>query len=116
MNPLKRNILLATVLVCAITGVLSAQEVYAAQLVWGSEPVFHREWLSPRFRWWPSARAVFPVPPAQFHDILEVANVGSGMGAQIERRRAYGMGMGRNDAIPRRFFGVIEPVRRIPAK
>jgi len=32
-NP-KRNILLATVLVCLITGVLASIEVYAAQLVW----------------------------------------------------------------------------------
>ena len=36
-NP-RRNILLATVLVCVITGVLSALEVYAAQLVWGDKP------------------------------------------------------------------------------
>src|SRR5262249_46586325 len=36
-NP-KRNILIATVLVCLIIGVLSALEVYAAQLVWGSAP------------------------------------------------------------------------------
>jgi putrescine importer len=32
-NP-RRNILLATVLVCAITGAISALEVYASQLVW----------------------------------------------------------------------------------
>src|SRR5260370_10760125 len=36
-NP-RRNILLATVLVCLVTGVLSSLEVYAAQLVWGSKP------------------------------------------------------------------------------
>ncbi|HSY58966.1 MAG TPA: APC family permease, partial [Terriglobales bacterium] len=36
-NP-RRNIMLATVLVCVITGVLSSLEVYAAQLVWGSKP------------------------------------------------------------------------------
>ncbi len=36
-NP-RRNILLATVLVCLITGFLSGLEVYAAQLVWGSKP------------------------------------------------------------------------------
>ena len=34
----KRNILRATVLVCVVTGILSAFEVYAAQLVWGSKP------------------------------------------------------------------------------
>src|SRR5271165_632963 len=36
-NP-RRNILLATVLVCLITGVLSGLEVYAAQLIWGAKP------------------------------------------------------------------------------
>src|SRR5512142_2339723 len=36
-NP-RRNIMLATVLVCLITGVLSGLEVYGAQLVWGSKP------------------------------------------------------------------------------
>jgi hypothetical protein len=36
-NP-RRNILLATVLVCLITGILSGLEVYAAQLVWGAKP------------------------------------------------------------------------------
>ncbi len=36
-NP-RRNILLATVLVCLITGLLSGLEVYAAQLIWGSKP------------------------------------------------------------------------------
>ena len=32
-NP-RRNILLATVLVCLLTGVLASIQVYAAQLVW----------------------------------------------------------------------------------
>jgi putrescine importer len=36
-NP-RRNIMLATVLVCVIAGLLSALEVYAAQLIWGSKP------------------------------------------------------------------------------
>jgi len=40
-NP-RRNILLATVLVCVVTGVLSSLEVYAAQLVWGSKAFSHR--------------------------------------------------------------------------
>src|SRR5579872_3697861 len=38
-NP-RRNILLATVLVCLITGILSAIEVYAAQLVWPAAQKF----------------------------------------------------------------------------
>jgi amino acid transporter len=42
-----------------------------------------------------------------------IANVGSGMGAQLAAARLL-YGMGRSDAIPRGFFGVIEPKRHIP--
>ena len=38
-NP-RRNILLATVLTCLITGVLASILVYLAQLVWGTGPAF----------------------------------------------------------------------------
>ncbi len=46
-NP-KRNILIATVLVCVMTGILSSLEVYAAQLVWGSKP-FPKEMVESAF-------------------------------------------------------------------
>ncbi len=42
-----------------------------------------------------------------------IANVGSGMGAQLAAARLL-YGMGRSDALPRGFFGAIEPKRRIP--
>src|SRR5437660_9850865 len=46
---LRRNVLLATVLVCVVTGVLSSLEVYAAELVWGSKP-FTAEQAESAFR------------------------------------------------------------------
>jgi putrescine importer len=109
-NP-RRNILLATVLVCVITGVLSSAEVYLAQLVWGSRP-------------FPEAlvESAFPLVARQaggfflFHLVnftILIANVGSGMGAQLAAGRLL-YGMGRSRAIPRKFFGAIEPKRRIP--
>jgi len=110
-NP-RRNILLATVLVCAITGVLSALEVYAAQLVWGSQP------FPPQM-----VESAFPLVAQRaggfflFHLLnftILIANIGSGMGAQLAAARLL-YGMGRNAAIPRSFFGTIDPVRRIPA-
>jgi putrescine importer len=109
-NP-RRDILLATVLVCVITGILSSLEVYAAQLVWGSKP-FPQEMLE----------SVFPLVARQvggfflFHLLnftILIANVGSGMGAQLAAARLL-YGMGRSDALPRGFFGAIEPKRRIP--
>lgn len=109
-NP-RRNILLATVLVCIITGVLSSLEVFAAQLIWGSNP-FPREMVE----------SAFPLVARQaggfflFHLLnftILVANIGSGMGAQLAAARLL-YGMGRSDAIPRAFFGAIAPGRRIP--
>ena len=109
-NP-KRNILLATVLVCVITGILSALEVYAAQLVWGPKP------FSPEM-----VESAFPLVARQaggfflFHLVnftILIANVGSGMGSQLAAARLL-YGMGRSDAIPRGFFGAIEPRRHIP--
>ncbi|HKV05451.1 MAG TPA: APC family permease [Candidatus Acidoferrales bacterium] len=109
-NP-RRNILLATVQVCVITGVLSSLEVYAAQLVWGGHP-FPQEMVE----------SAFPLVARQaggfflFHLVnftILIANVGSGMGAQLAAARLL-YGMGRSDALPKGFFGAIEPKRRIP--
>jgi putrescine importer len=44
---------------------------------------------------------------------LLVATVGSGMGSQLGAARLL-YGMGRSNAIPKSFFGAIEPRRRIP--
>jgi amino acid transporter len=44
---------------------------------------------------------------------LLVANMGSGMGAQLAAGRLL-YGMGRGNALPKKIFGVIEPKRRVP--
>jgi putrescine importer len=109
-NP-RRNILLATVLVCLIAGLLSALEVYAAQLVWGSKP-FPADRVESAFAI--IARQAGGVVLFQLINFtLLVANMGSGMGSQLAAGRLL-YGMGRSDAIPKSFFGVIEPKRRIP--
>ena len=110
-NP-RRNIMLATVLVCVVAGVLSATEVYAAQLVWGSKP-FPAD----------KVESAFPIVAQQiggfflFHLLnftVLIANIGSGIASQLAAARLL-YGMGRNDAIPKSFFGKIEEKRRIPA-
>ena len=109
-NP-RRNILLATVLVCLIAGLLSGLEVYAAQLVWGSKP-FPADHVESAFAI--IARQAGGVVLFQLINFtLLVANMGSGMGSQLAAGRLL-YGMGRSDAIPKSFFGVIEPKRRIP--
>jgi putrescine importer len=109
-NP-RRNILFATVLVCLITGLLSALEVYAAQLVWGSKP-FPSEQVESAF-----AIVSRQVGGAVLFQIVNftllVANLGSGMGSQLAAGRLL-YGMGRGNALPRSFFGAIEPKNRIP--
>src|SRR5271169_5240338 len=109
-NP-RKNILLATVLVCLVTGVLSSFEVYAAQLVWGSQP-------------FPAAKveSAFPLVAQQaggyflfqlVNFTILIANVGSGMGSQLGAARLL-YGMGRSDGIPKKFFGALDPKNHIP--
>ncbi len=107
-NP-RRNILLATVLTCLVIGVLSAFEVYAAQMVWPASEAFPNVDTAVTFvagRAWAPMFAIVGFT-------LVVANFGSGMGAQIGAARLL-YGMGRSNALPRSFFGAVEPKRRIP--
>ncbi|HEV2395779.1 MAG TPA: APC family permease [Candidatus Sulfotelmatobacter sp.] len=108
-NP-KRNILLATVLVCLITGVLASVEVYAAQLVWPTSQPFpdvDTAYVSV------AGRAAGHWLFSLINVTLLVATVGSGMGSQLGAARLL-YGMGRGNAIPKAFFGAIEPKRQIP--
>jgi amino acid transporter len=109
-NP-RRNILLATVLVCLITGLLSGLEVYAAQLIWGSKP-FASENVESAFAL-VSGKAGGVVLFQIVNFTLLIANMGSGMGSQMAAGRLL-YGMGRGNALPKSFFGVIEPKRRVP--
>src|SRR5271170_5681069 len=109
-NP-RRNILLATVLVCLITGLLSGLEVYAAQLIWGSKP-FPSDQVESAFALL-SRQAGGAILFQIINFTLLVANMGSGMGSQLAAGRLL-YGMGRGNALPKSFFGVIEPRYRVP--
>jgi putrescine importer len=107
-NP-RRNILLATVLVCVVIGILSAVQVYAAQLIWPSSEPYPNMDTAFTFvagRAWGPLFAIIGFT-------LVVANFGSGMGAQLGAARLL-YGMGRSNALPKSFFGVIDPKRRVP--
>jgi putrescine importer len=108
----RRDILLATVLVCVITGVLASLEVYVAQLIWARGQTFSPETVDTAYAYVAGKAG----GAAMFHLInftLLAANIGSGMGAQLAAARLL-YGMGRVKALPQQFFGVIEPRRRIP--
>jgi len=107
-NP-RRNIMLATVLTCVVIGILSASEVYVAQLVWpATEPFPNPDtayvWAAARM--WAPLFTIVGVT-------LVVANFGSGMGAHIGAARLL-YGMGRSNALPRSFFGAIDPRHQVP--
>ena len=108
-NP-RRNILLATVLVCLLTGVLASIQVYAAQLVW-PETTF------------PKLETAFADVAGRagglwlYHTVnlaLLIASIGSGFGAQLGAGRLL-YGMGRDNAIPRKFFAAVNPRTHVPS-
>lgn len=107
-NP-QRNILLATVLTCVVIGILSALEAYAAQLIWPASQPFPDEttaFVYAAARTWAPLFAIVGFT-------LVIANFGSGFGAQLGAARLL-FGMGRGNALPTRFFGVIDPRHRVP--
>ena len=107
-NP-RRNILLATVLTCVVIGLLSAVEVYVAQLIWPAVEKFPD--LDTAYVY-VAARAWAPLFPIVGFTLL-LANFGSGMGAQIGAARLL-YGMGRSNALPKSFFGVVDERHRVP--
>ncbi len=109
-NP-RRNILLATVLVCLFTGIVGSLLVYLAQLIWpdwSSYPDVDTAFVHV------AGRAGGPILFAILNLSLLVANVGSGMGAHLGASRLL-YGMGRDNAIPRRFFGAVNPRTHVPS-
>jgi len=77
-NP-RRNILLATVMTCLVIGILSAVEVYVAQLIWPASQPFpdvDTAFVHVAGRAWGPMFGIIGFT-------LLVANFGSGMGAQI---------------------------------
>ena len=108
-NP-RRNVLLATVLVCLITGVLASIEVYLAQLIWPASQPF------------PDVDTAFVHISGRAGGIflfglvnltLLVANIGSGMSSHLGAARLL-FGMGRSNALPKKFFGRIDLKNQIP--
>ena len=108
-NP-RRNILLASVLVCIITGTLASIQVYAAQLVWPGTT-------------FPDQDTAFCYVAGKaggqwlFHAVnfaLLVATIGSGSGAHLGAGRLL-YGMGRDNAIPKKFFAAVNPRTQIPS-
>lgn len=108
-NP-RRDVLLATVLVCVFTGIFGGLQIYLAQRVWPDQHTFTN--IETAFM--DVARRVGgPILFEGFALILIVANLGSGMTAQAGLSRLL-FGMGRDGVIPKRFFAHLSVKRSAP--
>jgi putrescine importer len=110
-NP-RRNIMLGTVLTCLFIGILSAVEVYVAQLAWPYRgpfdgPIVDTAYVHVAMRI--GGKFLFHLLNAT----LLVANMGSGMAAQFGAARLL-YGMGRSNALPRSVFGSLSIRTAIP--
>ena len=110
-NP-RRNILLATVFTCLAIGILSAIEVYAAQLAWPARTPFPASVVDTAY-----VQVALRVGGKFLFQLLNatllVANMGSGIAAQFGAARLL-YGMGREDALPKKFFGSVSAKTGVP--
>ncbi len=103
-NP-KRNILLASVLVCVFTGLFSGLQVYLAQLVWPDHATLH----NPETAFMDVARiAGGPVLFTAYGIVLLVSSMACGLAGHVGATRLL-YSMGRDNAIPQKIFGHLNP-------
>jgi putrescine importer len=110
-NP-KRNVMLATVLVCLLTGIFSGVEVYLGQRVW------------PDWTTFPSEETAFLDVSKRvggmllFHGMaamLIAANFAGALSAQAGAARLL-FSMGRDNVLPRKIFGYLDPRSSNPSR
>jgi putrescine importer len=108
-NP-RRNVLLATVLVCLFTGIFGGLQIYLAQQVWPDYTTFSN--LETAFM--DVSRLVGgPLLFQAMAGILIAANLGAGLSAQAGVSRLL-FSMGRDGVLPRGFFAYLDPKRNTP--
>ncbi len=109
VNP-RRNVVLATVLVCCLTGLLSAIMLY----------FFHQvipDWRSvadPDTYYLDVMKVVGgPLLFTVFSVVMCISQFGAGFTGQVSAARLM-YGMGRDNVLPRRIFGHLSPLRQNP--
>ena len=105
-----RSVPRAIVLTCLVTGILASVEVYVAQLVWPrglAFPDLDTAYVHV------SGRMGGPILFLIVNSSLLLANIGSGMASQLGAARLL-YAMGKDGALPKRFFGAVDPKSRIP--
>jgi len=109
-NP-RRNVLLATVLVCIFTGLFAGLQVYLAQRVWPD----YRTLSNPETAFMDVAEVVGGYHLfAAFGIVLLVSSLACGLAGHLGAVRLL-YGMGRDNLLPRKIFGYLDPQRGSPA-
>ena len=107
----RRNILLATVIVCVFTGIFSGLQIYLGQLVW------------PNWRTFPNLETAFmdvtrrvggPILFAAMAVILVISNFGAALSGQIGAARLL-FSMGRDNVLPKSVFAYLDPKKKNPS-
>ena len=110
-NP-RRNVLLATVLVCAFTGIFGGLLVYLGQVVWPDYSTFSN--IETAFMD-VTRRVGGPILFQAMAILLVIANIGAGLTGQVGAARLL-FGMGRDNVLPRRIFSYLDPRRNTPTR
>ncbi|MDN3654011.1 APC family permease [Ferruginibacter paludis] len=113
-NP-RRNVLLAAVITCLITGIWSGAQIYLAQVSWPDWASFTQGLSDEAARNNALDTAIMSVAnrvggtvlDASLSFILLLGSVGSGVTGQIGASRLL-YGMGRDSVIPKKFFGHLD--------
>jgi putrescine importer len=108
-NP-RKNILRASILVCLITGVLASVQVYLAQLVWPGTTFPDQDTAFCYVAGKAGGQWLF----FAINIALLIATIGSGSGAHLGAGRMM-YSMGRDNAIPQKFFGYVNPRTQVPS-
>jgi len=109
-NP-RRNVLIATVLVCVFTGLFAAIQVYLAQRVWPD----YRSLNNPETAFMDVARVVGGYNLfVAFGVVLLVSSLACGLAGLLGAVRLL-YGMGRDNLLPRRIFGHLNAERGNPS-
>jgi putrescine importer len=106
----KRNVLLATVIVCLSTGVFGCLEVYLGQRVWPNWHTFSS--LETAFMD-VCGRVGGPLLFNTMGFTLIVASFGAGLACTLSAAKLL-FGMGRDNVLPRKFFGYMAPDSSTP--
>jgi amino acid transporter len=108
-NP-KRNVLLASVLVCVFTGLFSGLQVYLAQRVWPDYSTF----LTPETAFMDVARvAGGQLLFVAYGVMLLISSIACGLAGHVGAARLL-YSMGRDDVLPKKIFGYLSPIKSNP--